>query len=372
MQKLIRSNKSLNLRHITPVVALVVAVGIVAVVAIRAAGTPVAFEAESGTLAGGAIVTSVTSQSGGGAVKFVAAATPTPTAGACPVSVPNTPGGPDPWGGCFPGPSNTGVPAGTTLSAYAGTMTITVANTVIDSKTVTGTLRIKAAGVVVKNSLINGRVYIDNDDAGAGYSMTIQDTEVVGGAINPNDYNFNVGMADFTLIRGKIHGGGLGVDCESNCTVQDTYIYGMATDSTGVAHEGAIRVSNDTNVIHTAMLCDARDVPPDAGCSGDYTGYGDFAPVQRNLIQRNLIMASPAGFCAYGGSSGGKPYSSGANNIRFIQNVFQRGTSKSDHGKYVCGSYGAFTDFDAGKPGNVWSGNIWDDGTALPVDGALG
>jgi hypothetical protein len=52
-------------------------------------------------------------------------ATPTPTAtpGACPSSVPNTPDGPDPAGGCFPGPSNTGVPAGTTLTNYTGPCT---------------------------------------------------------------------------------------------------------------------------------------------------------------------------------------------------------------------------------------------------------
>ena len=33
--------------------------------------------------------------------------------GACAVSTPNVPDGPDRWGGCFPGPSNTGMPAGT-------------------------------------------------------------------------------------------------------------------------------------------------------------------------------------------------------------------------------------------------------------------
>lgn len=54
-------------------------IGVAVVIKIFAAGTPVAFEPESGVLAGGAVVTSVTGQSGTGAVKFQAAVTPTPT-----------------------------------------------------------------------------------------------------------------------------------------------------------------------------------------------------------------------------------------------------------------------------------------------------
>jgi hypothetical protein len=50
-------------------------VGVVVLVRVFAAGTPVAFEAESGTLAGGAAVASVTGQSGSGTVKFAAGGT---------------------------------------------------------------------------------------------------------------------------------------------------------------------------------------------------------------------------------------------------------------------------------------------------------
>ena len=64
--------------------------------------------------------------------------------------------------------------------------------------------------------------------------------------------------------------------------------------------------------------------------------------------------------CAYGGSSGGKPYSGGAHDIKFINNVFERGAN----GK--CGAYGPITDFDPSKPGNVWSGNVWDNGQPVP------
>ena len=42
--------------------------------------------------------------------RVTTASTAVPLADHCVVATPNTPGGPDPWGGCFPGPGNTGVP----------------------------------------------------------------------------------------------------------------------------------------------------------------------------------------------------------------------------------------------------------------------
>ena len=47
-------------------------------------------------------------------------------------------------GTCWPGPSNTGVPAGTQLTDYTGPCSITAANTVIDGKTVNCALGIQA------------------------------------------------------------------------------------------------------------------------------------------------------------------------------------------------------------------------------------
>lgn len=79
MHKKLSTRNRLNLRRLAPVLALVVAAGILAVVASRAAGTPVAFEAETGTVTSPAAVVTPTGASGSGAVKFTAATTPTPT-----------------------------------------------------------------------------------------------------------------------------------------------------------------------------------------------------------------------------------------------------------------------------------------------------
>src|SRR5262245_6136863 len=75
----------------------------------------------------------------------------------------------------FPGPNNTGVPAGTALTTYSGPCTITVPNTVIDAKTVNCDLAIRTNGVQIKRSWINGVV---NDDENAGFGFTISDSRV--------------------------------------------------------------------------------------------------------------------------------------------------------------------------------------------------
>jgi hypothetical protein len=116
---------------------------------------------------------------------------------------------------------------------------------------------------------------------------------------------------------------------------------------------------------HNTVICDAPDVPPDAGCSADLTGYGDFGPVQNNTIEKNLFGASTGGYCTYGGSTAGKPYSDQTNHIVFTDNVWQRGTRASDHGEKVCGYYGSNTSFDPTRPGNVWTNNTFDDGAVV-------
>ncbi len=83
-------------------------------------------------------------------------------------------------------------------------------------------------------------------------------------------------------------------------------------------------MGQNATIRHNTIACDAPDVPPDAGCSAGLTGYGDFGPVQNNLIDNNYFVATTGGFCAYGGSSHGKPYSNQTSGIVFRNNVFEK------------------------------------------------
>ena len=280
-------------------------------------------------------------------------ATPTPTPTPTPTSAP----APAPAGGItalgrsFPSPATTGVPAGTTLTAYTGPCTIQTPNVVIDAKTINCDLEIAAKGVVITRSKIVGGVYADAT-ANVG-SFTITDSFVDAG----NQAGTGIGDAYFTATRVHVTGGNRSINCYKDCTVQDSYVNDQFTDKTGVYHESGIRINTNSHLVHNTIGCNAPDVAPDAGCSAAITGYPDFDPVTGNVVNGNLVLAGSGGYCSYGGSTPGKPYSGQTANIQFLNNVYQKGST----GK--CGWWGPITSFDTQAPGNLWSNNLYDDGS---------
>jgi len=255
----------------------------------------------------------------------------------------------------FPTRHTTGVPVGTKLTKYTGSCRITTANLVIDRKRIQCELVIAANNVRITRSMISGSV--SNDEVSSRHAFTISDSTVLVG----DRPGTGIGVRDFVATRVHVYGGNRSILCQYHCTVQDSYVHGQYNDMEGYYHESGIRVENGSIIRHNTILCDGMDIPPEAGCSADLTGYGDFAIIQNNTIDRNLFRTSKSsGFCAYGGSTRGKPFSVGANHIRFTNNVFERGPSRK------CGAYGPITDFDSKAPGNVWTANVWDSGGTVP------
>ena len=317
------------------------------------------------------------------------------SSGPCPVSTPNVPDGPDPWGGCFPGPKTTGVPAGTVLTNYTGPCTVTTANTIITAKTINcDPLTVEAANVQVSDSLINGSIH--NDDTYPDpYSFTITDSEINTPTNRAELQNGvrSIEKYNFTAIGVNAHGGISGAFCEDNCTIKDSYLWGQGNDNNGsntcvandgtkhvCIHESALRDGESSDatkgqlIQHNSLWCSANQYEDpnsggsdSSGCSADLTGYGDFAPIQNNTLKNNLFVATgTGGTCAYGGSSTGKPYSNNANHDVFQNNVFQHSNANQDSGH--CGVWFASADFSTSAPGNSWSGNTWENGAALPAN----
>lgn len=258
----------------------------------------------------------------------------------------------------WPDAENTGVPDGLSLASYVGPCTIATDNTVIDAMLVDcDRLRIVARNVTITRTRINGR--IDTPDPGDGkyaFSFTIEDSEVhVGDVLGVT----GIKQGNFVARRIEVTGGARSIHCESNCTIEDSWIHSQASDPLGEAHISGIRMSQSLILRHNTLLCEAVRLPGKGACSAALTGYGDWAPVQDNLIEGNLFQPGSASYCAYGGSTKKKPFSSGTRGIRFIDNVFVRGPT----GK--CGTYGPVGSFDPSRPGNQWRDNIWDDGTPV-------
>lgn len=338
-------------------------------------------EVESAARAGNVVVTADSTASGSSIIKFGE------SGGACPAAkrvvtsqevsqLKNSgypsgtqlyvPGSPDPWGGCFPNASNTGIPAGTTLTNYTGTCNITTPNTTITGKTISNcyTLSINANNVTIRNSKFIG----SNLDVQSG-SLTLEDSEGDLGS-DPNGQGITGGP--MTAARLNFYGGHRQMWCD-HCTVTDSYFHGQNISQDPTAHASAMRTENNTTYRHNTVACDIPSTPQGGGCSAPQTGYPDFGPIHNNTLDSNLyVAAQDAGVCAYGGWNVGKPYNNdplNATNIHFTDNVMQRGivpnaSSKAltDKDRYTCGFYGPVLSFNSARSGFVFTGNMWDDG----------
>jgi hypothetical protein len=256
------------------------------------------------------------------------------------------------------------------LTNYTGPCNITVANTVIDSKTVNCDLVIRAANVRISKSRVNGSV---DGLEGTSSSFMLIDSSVVNGV---RADCLCVGSDNFVVTRTEIRGAYREIYCRRNCVVRDTWVHGQQLQQP--QHASGIRQEQGSQVTHSTLSCDWAhpDDNTSMGCSADLGGYPDFAPVNHNTYNRNLFIgaardpnnAFPAGpgattgYCAFGGATTGKPFSNDPTNGTFqvfTENVFQRNITRK------CGDFGPITDFAAGRTGNVWSGNTWDDGAAV-------
>ncbi|WP_188078940.1 DUF4214 domain-containing protein [Actinotalea subterranea] len=142
-------------------------------------------------------------------------ATPAPPVAAPPAPAPAPPA-PAPGGGTAPAPSvggpgglPVGVPAGTHLTVHTGDLTITTPGTVIDSLDIRGFVRVRAANVTIRNSIIRGRggltsymSLVQSPDAGA--NLVIENSELV--ALEPSPYIDGIVGKSFTLRGVNIHG----------------------------------------------------------------------------------------------------------------------------------------------------------------------
>jgi len=313
--------------------------------------------------------------------------TTTPTPAGC-VGAANTPGGPDPWGGCWPGPQNTGYPHGlpgdtrapVTLTPYTGPYTIKSCGVVIDSKELAQDLLIEAGlpdksltgtpCVTIRNSLVHGVIFAESRDYGP---VLVQDTEVV-----PDGMSWweNVGRSNYVAERVNSHGSLATIKCDDNCIARDNYVWGMRL--AWQYHYDAIggNGTSNFNVQHNWASCgDWSGVEPnttgEAGCSSAIGFFGDFAANHDITLNRNFITSTPrdanpsdidrqSAYCLNPGYYPNKPFPDTAN-ITVTDNVFARGST----GK--CGVYGPTNSLNGvGHPnGNVWSGNVFEDGVVI-------
>jgi hypothetical protein len=291
-------------------------------------------------------------------------ATPSPTPTSAPPSTGpaqscsgtrNTPGGTDPWGGCWPGSGNTGVPAGTGLTTYTGPCgEIRSENVTIDAKIVNCDLTILGGGqATIRDSEVNGSVL----NSGSG-SLLIESTVINGGS----EHSETVGGDNITILSSNLYGNQHEVYCGSNCTVDNSWLHDNFNGASLGWHQNGFLSTGGVGYTleHNSVSCVG-------GCTSDI-GLIPNGNISQATITKNLLVATTdAGYCLYpssGDAASGK--SAIVNQITVVDNVFQRGSNSK------CGYFGPVYGWNTpnSSPGtdgydNVWSGNTWDNGQSL-------
>lgn len=263
-------------RNIVMVIGIFVFAGIgtVLIVNSQAATPTTSFEAEAGTRTGNASILTDSGASGGSAVKFSAAGS-----SSCPNSNFNTPGGPDPWGGCWPGPGNTGY---TAAPGYPGSLTNFTGT--LQSNT-TYSFKRFPAGFTIGPEISNVTFYgcrFDGDDNSSwnvridGQNVTFDYSSFVPGVLTappvPNNGSSQFGTWQLATNPGKM-------------TVTNSEFWGWANGIMYQSRAGAAYTFTARN----NYLHDARDTGGDVDHTDGILQHAGLA--QNSIIDHNVIMS---------------------------------------------------------------------------------
>ena len=279
--------------------------------------------------------------------------TPTVTASSTPTatrtSAPGGSGDPTVPVGAFPNASRTGpTAAGYTLTAYTGPTNITTPGTVISGKRITGGLDISAANVTVQGCDITGTVTVHGVE-----NAQILDSSIHGSSATDTSLDYGVHFAgsqhtgavrrtNIQWIYGDYIQFGSG-----QFQFTDNYLHDWVTSRGGSSaphYDGISGWDGDNSgllIDHNTVLGPATD----GETSAVWPGKSSNSTVTNNLLAGGGYIFYPPG-----------PGTSG--------NVFS-GNHISTRYHPDGGGWGVvYPTFNVvwGSNGNVWSGNVWDDG----------
>ncbi len=157
----------------------------------------------------------------------------------------------------WPGPSNTGVTPGTTLTEYRSSLVIDRSGVVITDKLIHGCLEIRAADVVIRNSKIecSDKIVEVQTNVEPRASVTIEDTEMDG-------LGSGEAIADgnYTLRRVDIHNMNEGPRIGDNVVIEDSWLHGLVFGS-WEDHQDLLQTVGATNAVIRHNFLDARSDP---------------------------------------------------------------------------------------------------------------
>lgn len=248
----------------------------------------------------------------------------------------------------FPDASNTGVPAGTSLTLFNTDLFTSSNNQVIDSLDIRGSLVINHTGVTVtKCRISNWSIFGVECEPGA-HSMTMSDCTIDGG-VNPGTCVVN---SNFTMLRCDVKGAENGWDVGSSVTIQDCFchdLYNAGADP----HADCIQLNDgasNVTIRHNTLLSKGADGSDTTSCI--------ISPLAstgiNNITIDNNVMAGGA-FSLYGPQSGtGTAITITSNKFWDLyfpgsgrSGAFGSWTDATDEATVSGNSFGSFTGYDA-------------------------
>ena len=197
----------------------------------------------------------------------------------------------------FPDASTTGVPQGTVLETYTGPMEISEAGTVIENAIINGSLRITAADVVVKNSVIkySGTWGIDAEGA---KNVTIQNNDITGPGYSGTANAAILGSGNFS--GNDISKSENGIVLQGGAsTVKGNYIHDLEVAGSDPHYDGISVQGGQNGVLIEGNTVIGRD-------TSDVFIKNDFGPIANVKVIGNLLLGD-SGYPVYvdGRANGG-------------------------------------------------------------------
>lgn len=225
---------------------------------------------------------------------------------------------------------------------------MTKSNAVVSDLVVSGCIEIYADGIVVKNVRVN----VDGDGWAIGVhgnSGVVVEDSTLAPATPGRQMQVGVkditGSSTITVLRSDISGWSTGIQSSAGL-VQDNYVHSpvfLPGDHTNGFTDNGGR-DNGTMVVRHNTFLNSKD-QTDA-----ISLFEDFGRIQNVTVDNNLVAGGS--YSVYAGHNDGGPTT---NHVVVTNNHFS--TRYSPAG----GEFGPACCFDHGV-GNVWTGNVWDDG----------
>jgi hypothetical protein len=224
----------------------------------------------------------------------------------------------------WPDSTNTGVPAGTTLTPSGG-MTISTAGTTVSGKDISGTVTISASNVTLRNCKVrSGSYWVIQITGGTGVVVDHCTIDGMGTGGQQGSVGINGGDGA-TFTANNIFNVEDGIHPRSGCTMRDNYIHDLAAP--GSPHYDGIQIDNNiSNVTVThnsvinghnqtsAVMIDNWNGPTsnvtvdnNLLCGGGYTIYCDGTqssqPITNVRITNNHMGAGGFGITNFNGTN---------------------------------------------------------------------